>query len=556
MTMMSLTFLKQISQIADPRSLIQLYAFLFVLVAAIVAFTPPAFSARLGRCRWLLPSATCWSIVVFAVVALHYLSVPTFYDHVEPAVVDIARLHGHGMPIYHDIDFPSRYSLLYGPNTFIVHYIAMLVCGESMTTFKLPGIILAIASLALTVAAVRTAVGHTIGFHLAVIDFCGMTLLFREKFYWARSEPQILFWSALGVFGATRRSPVFSAVVVGAALGGCFNVKIHAFLLFSPLLALIASRLTLRYGLIVLATATAMIALPFLVFPTISLSNYLFWLKAATRHGFSAEILRDVLIYAGVMGMPLAMQMLSALGKLSASCRVALLRRRMVPLLFGGVGVVALVILASKRRAGEWHLMPMLPVVALIFASVHAYAWHETQGDSDPLIRTCLGSVVCLSIVSTLAAVIPVIQSICVATIKKDAGYNRVTGAIADIRAFAIAHSNESMAMGYGDDSGYSLTSLRPLLPVPNRFLCDAAALMDMDFAKIPVPKATIKKLDSGVVKLWLIPRGQEPFALRNLYDLTPVFSDEFRGSFRRNYERSGSTKYFDIWSYHSKTEH
>ena len=167
---------------------------------------------------------------------------------------------------YHDVDSASRYALLYGPNTFIVPRIGMLIFGESITAFKLPGVLLALTSLALTIAAIRTSVKNGASFHLGTIYFCGMVLLFREKYFWVRSDPQILFWTAVGVFGTTRRSPFVGFAILGVAIGGCFNVKIHSGLLFSPLVPLVLPRLTIRNSVVMMVAAAAMAVLPYTLF--------------------------------------------------------------------------------------------------------------------------------------------------------------------------------------------------------------------------------------------------------------------------------------------------
>ena len=157
---------------------------------------------------------------------------------------------------------PSRYALLYGPNSFLLPRLGMVLFGESMTAFKLPGIILALTSLALTMSALRSSVTNSVSFSLGMIYFCGTMLLYREKYFWVRSDPQILFWTALGVFAASRRSAFVASAILGIAVGGCINVKIHTCLFFSPLVVMVLMRATIRDALVMVVAATAMMMLP------------------------------------------------------------------------------------------------------------------------------------------------------------------------------------------------------------------------------------------------------------------------------------------------------
>ena len=61
--------------------------------------------------------------------------------------------------------------------------------------------------------------------------------------------------------------------------------------------------------------------------------------------------------------------------------------------------------------------------------------------------------------------------------------------------------------MGYGENAAsYFLSYLSPLLPVQDKFRCDAGPLMDMDASGIPLPGASLPMaaLRRGVVRFWL----------------------------------------------------
>ena len=76
--------------------------------------------------------------------ASNYLS-----DHVESDVISLSEAWGEQHPLYASLDSAERYSLLYGPDMFILDRASMNIFGASIPAAKLPGAILAGASILL-----------------------------------------------------------------------------------------------------------------------------------------------------------------------------------------------------------------------------------------------------------------------------------------------------------------------------------------------------------------------------------------------------------------------
>jgi hypothetical protein len=50
-------------------------------------------------------------------------------------------------------------------------------------------------------------------------------------------------------------------------------------------------------------------------------------------------------------------------------------------------------------------------------------------------------------------------------------------------------------------------------------------------------------------VKRWLLPRGEEPFAVKSyFYDNSPVFDAEFRDAFAAHYRPVRDSEHFTVW--------
>jgi hypothetical protein len=82
-------------------------------------------------------------------------------------------------------------------------------------------------------------------------------------------------------------------------------------------------------------------------------------------------------------------------------------------------------------------------------------------------------------------------------------------------------------------------------------YVLDVPAMMDMQKAGRKMPEATYRYLAEGRCAIWLIPRGEAPFELRNWYEPQgQIFDEEFRRVFRAHYAVIGQSEHFDIWEY------
>lgn len=113
----------------------------------------------------------------------------------------------------------------------------------------------------------------------------------------------------------------------------------------------------------------------------------------------------------------------------------------------------------------------------------------------------------------------------------------------------------KSLAMGYGNNDSYRDTNLKAALVLDgNPYLIDSGAMMEMEVTGLEIPKATHDALRNGMIDVWLIPAGNEPFVLHNHYPpLAPVFQPSFRKVFLDHYSICHRTEHFDVWCYTGK---
>lgn len=123
----------------------------------------------------------------------------------------------------------------------------------------------------------------------------------------------------------------------------------------------------------------------------------------------------------------------------------------------------------------------------------------------------------------------------------------------ADIRTILASHADRTIGMGYGGEgTHFRHTYQRPLLTFAEQpMLIDVVAQMDAKRASLDLSPATLECIDDGMIDIWLIPRGQTPFAKRNWYPPhEEIFSAELRAHFLDHYRLEETSEFFDLWAW------
>lgn len=536
-----INFLENLTnKFTDPQAIVDLFFPVFALSMILVALRPRPFGTREQKNR--LCVAAVWSSVCYVAYAIHYLFLPTFYDHVEPTIMNTARYFSDDLPLYHDVDAAYRYSQSYGPTIYLFNRASQCLFGNSLAAAKTPNVVFALASLGLVAATLWSTSRTRECLYIGLIYFCGTCVLFRYFMFFMRPDPQLLFWMSLAIFGATRRSSLIAFLLLGVAFGGCINCKIHSVLYFSPLISLLWTRITIRGVAIFIVTAAITGFLPFLLFSEISLSNHLMWLRLATKHGFGANQSAQVFEWMGIITMPAIIAGCRMIKSWPSSEQRAYITANRIGIALAMGGILTFMVLASKEGSGYWHLMPFLPVWTYFLSAAHDRKRPAPEGEewlarSFQLAFVCLG---CLSVTVALIIAQGLLRSI---------DFNEANRVASEFAEITNTYGPEGVAMGYGSNIT-RLSLMRPLLNTRDSLLVDAAAIMDMNYSGVEIPEATLKLFRDGKVKAWLIPRGEPPFTALNWYNYQPLFGDKFRNTFLAYYERTGQTDHFDIWTY------
>lgn len=474
-------------------------------------------------------------------LTLYWLAQPGF-DHVGVQLVNVSRLLLEGYPLYHDLDQPYRYSLLYGPAPYLVNAGLQLLFPGGATTIKAAYLSMFVCCLLAGGRMFQRDVDRSASF-MAVVLLAGLCLSFSITAFQVRADALLLFATTISLWLCTRmhhsaaRLPL--ALLVGLLTAVCASCKAHGALYVLPVYAL----LYLRSG--ALATAVAMSVmvlcalLPFL-HAQISLVNYATYLKAASRHGFSVYMCHVSLNVVGLLLLPF----FSFLGPLRAgSSRQRQLR---VFVCATALALVGVAVIAGKPGAGSHHLLPFMPL--LVYAYIVGYAarrepedgpWRSPGRQERAWQAAWLGTLVFFFAISHWFE------------LRLLDGYLRREAA-QDLAATVETLGDGAVQIALGETgTSLQLANLSPTLVLDGHpYWFDPAAVFDLASSGIPWSDRSRVLIRSCQTRHWLVARGEQPFAGRSPYAPHPaLFDGAFRQAFAMSHEKVRSTPYFDIWA-------
>ena len=478
----------------------------------------------------------------------HYSRTVCLIEHVEPTVISISWLWGRGGAMYPSLVSAEQYGFPYGPIMYMSDCLFLDAFGPSIHAAKLSGVLLSLASVALIFWTLRR---MTSPFLASVgTAYCLLAFLLRgpsNTSFGLRAEPHLVFWVSLGLFsGSIGFSPVLSALGCGLATGVLLNIKISAGIYALPILALLYQRHGSRPVLGAVLLAVLVAACPFFVFKGISLSNYLMWLKLATRHGLSRAYFK----LAAMEGLFIILPVVASLGCLILADRrrcLTFLKTNWVFFLALTLGLLLLIAPASKAGGGPHHIMPFIPILALVMAMTldQPVAYGELLTWGSRCLRSAGIAFPLMAIATTVPGQLNVMAY-------ERAFDVRSKTILSEIEAIEKRFPGKRLAMGYGGDGSYPDTNLRVTLVLErNPYLIDSVALMDMNISGLEIPAATLDAMRNGVIDVWLIPAGDEPFSVHSFYpSKAAIFDRSFREVFLKYYSICHKTNHLDVWCF------
>ena len=477
--------------------------------------------------------ASILALAYYACLVAWYVWVPQQSDAAEPSITAVAWLFSLGKPVYHALDSAERYSHMYGPMAFIVPGAFLQLFGPNMFVAKAVGVAAALLAIAFTGLAVRSADSK---WRTALIA-CGICvlelLIFRNRSFWSRPEPLQLLSVGAGLYAAARMNAAPATLAIALSMGVLSNLKFTGPLYGLPIFALFYVRWGGRpLALSVLGTAVVAI-LPFVLFPNVSWTDYILWVRLSADNGLRVAALKENLEWGLFLLVPVLVR-LSAPSPLSPAMRL------MVPSLL--LGLCGVLVAASKPGAGPYHFVPFLPIIAYVFAA------------SDLPARLGTGPLDCARdrpawLASFLATLI-VVTAIQQEYFFRLTADRQLADSYGDVADYLARRPNEIVEIGY--TSAERMTFARTLAVFrTGKYLLDVPAIQEHQLSGLSLPGATVLALRSCSVDAWLIPSGGAPFHIRNDYPSTgyaEIFPPEFIAAFQGTYRLEERTRYYDVW--------
>ncbi len=463
--------------------------------------------------------------------ALTYLILPILFEDAETNIACVSALAMRGAPVYPAMDATARYSLAYGPLTYLTHLPVYWAFGESLVTFKLVGVVAFLVTLLLCYRLCRRFASS----RDALVGLGCISLVFFRYLhveYWGRNDPLLLCFTALALWAIVDTKGITSVAIAGLSFAALPNLKITAVFYILPILVLFVVQRGWKLAAAAVALTTVLFPLPFLL-PQVPLAGYIEILRAVGRHGLSASFLVRNLQYAAVSLLPLAMLARSgkkphlSLGQIWYLGAIV-------------VGLLGACLAGAKIGAGSYHLLPMaLPLL-------YGYFW--IRSERQPATRDQAFRVLSIAWVLTMLFYSAnFVNAVWHAYRFASPGRS----AVAEIRLDEERYYGSTLQVGIGDDFRDARTfyGYEPVFH-GQPYLISGASMRDIQFGGVNLPDKTLADLRRCGTRIWLIPAGQRPFTAPNTYypDDHPAFGEGFTSTFAANYRKARSGAMYDVW--------
>lgn len=496
--------------------------FMYGLPAATIALVGVAV---LGRWTWPLAQRIgtqheLWvGRVALAILLLFllpigaYVSFPSYLDHLEATAVMLGRAVAQGIPLWPSLDHDFTYrGLLYGPALAELQWLAAQLPGDAILVSKAPGVLSLLLSGLLLIRATGPTVARA---------YLLLLLPFGYLLFWTRAEPVfILLVTLTGIVARSATPPLLVCLFTGVAMGAASAFKLHAGLYV--LVAWFCLARAWSWQGVLCMGATALLTLLATFAPaSAEVAGFFDYLKLASRHGLRMETgVKNALTALFICAPFLAALRAHALGlRLRLQCAAFI------------AATVILVIIGAKPGAGQHHLLPMIPIGALLLTELAA-----RRKEAHVPLTVALVSALCFA-PSAVAS-----STWLMAQVQRDVSLMRQ--ARAEIED--IAKRYPGAVMGISGRTGYQFAGLRPLLMTPANVQVDYASFMDIEFSGFDDSELQ-KAMSDCRIRTIVMPRQDAPFSMFSFYTYRPLFSSILRLTYEQRFSELESTKLFTV---------
>lgn len=527
---------------------LSLLAFFFPLVW-LVTRRYPVFAALVirRRVRWLGALGVV-GVLLFATCTLTYLHCAAFWDFFECREASVAALLRRGGVVYPSFASPERYCSPYGPTLYLVLATSQTIFGATVFATKLPATLANLATFGVFWQIVRRQYASRTAAWALTGLLAAFLMALRQLPFWAKADPIVLCLVTAGLYAAFRPHWRW-CVLLGFSAGLAAGCKPHALAYFLPALVIAwqtgwrVRRYAVCAGMSILTFVT-----PYLLARhCFSVENYVAYLFLTAREGTGLREIsgfcRWVLLLTGFV---VAFNRLTWHPR-GLTADETWLRRAYLTAL--GLAILLIAWPASSIGAGQPHLLPLIPSFLLAagdrYSNTLRVRW-RTAPNPGWIALACSTVLACLCVaLQTTGRMLHFHAS----------RHQPALACIADANALLTKHASFVLLSGSGDGSDPLAEFNRHTLVLGGQPIgLDAAAMMDYQRGGLPTPDfdallAEVGGHPSHREVLWLLPRGQVPFGLSNVYGGNfPVYSAEFRSGFLRRFERHDQSRFYDVY--------
>ena len=296
----------------------------------------------------------------------------------EANILSISAATFRGLPMYHPPVSPDlSYSLMYGPLTFLIYTVALVVGGINHFWIIRGAVVLAALLLCIALYIVlRKFVSNLTAITLLAFPL-SVYLQHPEISLSTRADVWISLFAACAILSGFLDSEVLAIIFVGVFGGAIIGLKLSAApaILF-PLL-LLYRKFGLRAPAYALLATTATTLAPFAL-TNISLHNYISWIVFTRSEGLSPESAFNNVLFAIFLISPCLLLELHLR-------RFGLAFKNRIPELLIILLCLTLAVLTSKHGSGVhylWHIVPS--IVVYLALAARGYFSYAGRGSSDP----------------------------------------------------------------------------------------------------------------------------------------------------------------------------
>ena len=477
-------------------------------------------------------------VSAYTLYTLYAYGVDAVYrDHAEPAIAFRAWMFVKigAASLYPPKNSANYLINAYGPMTYVLGGISQLLFGPSILASKLPSF----AGLIFSILFFATFVYRRYGgayVPIAVLIFICFILFSAPAYLMLKPESLIFMLVAFSLlattFDPTGRRPWLVPILIAITVGISVNLKIFSFIFFVPVVIFYCRHRWMVTWPIMTLVSVCVFLLPFAFFE-FSFLNYINdLLSLSAVRSLDFRLLPVALRYSAVFlisALPLAVA-----GFFGRVQRDDLFYFGLF-VLFYGMSMYFLLI--AGRMKYDIYFFPVSLDLLIRFTKT-----------LEPYRKIHTSIIAVLSIGFLIITVTP--QKRLLRALDSD---RWVLDAASEVSEIINDEPTKTIEMGYGSDiaRNYRMSFTKPLLAFAgNKMITDGHSRVERDFAGFSMNQAKIDHIHQCRTDLWLIPKGEEPFALQSFYQDKSghIFSSNFRTAFLAIYEKQETRNFFDIW--------